>query len=254
MGKQAFGGPGTGPGSDSRPRPMDERPLNPRQERFCQAYAGRLTAAAAARDAGYAAGVANKQGWRLMRDQRVQARIADIEAARARDRDDQPAALRAKLEAVYRHALARGNFHAAARAVDLQARLAVARETPALPPLTPPAPAAAGATPSPPPCEPAADPAPAPPRPMSNAEMKDSLRDHRRWSAEGHALALVRDEAWQIARAARVAMAREGLLWLDPTADVDAVDEYELVPDGDIMADYVDAEFWELPADDPLFS
>jgi|GEM_PF-5986112 len=236
MGKQGFGGLGSGNGPGSDPQ---ARPLNPRQERFCHAYAGRLTAAQAARDAGYAPGVANKQGWRLMRDRRVQARIADIEAARARDRDDQPAALRAKLEAVYRHALAHGNFHAAARAVDLQARIAAVRETPSLPPQTPPAPAA--------------DPDPAPP-PMTNAELKDSLRDHRRQSAEAHARALVRDEAWQIARAARVAMAREGLLWLDPTADVDAVDEYELVPNGDIMAEYVDAEFWELPADDPLFS
>jgi len=156
-----------------QPRSLNSRPLNPRQERFCLAYAGRSTAAQAARDAGYAAAFAKKQGWRLMRDPRVRARLAGIEAARARDRDDEPAALSAKLEAVYQHALDHGNFHAAARAVELQARLAVAKQTP--PPASPPAP---------------------------DPDDEFDFEDHLRRSAEAEARARARDDAYLAAAAA----------------------------------------------------
>lgn len=122
------GKPNPGPGM---PEPEPEPgALSLRRERFCQAYARHGNAARAAREAGYAPGFAKQRGHKLLNTAPVGARIEAIAAAldSAAARDSGAAAgdtraLMAKLEAVYRRALKGRAFHAAARAVELQARL-----------------------------------------------------------------------------------------------------------------------------------
>lgn len=99
------------------------RPLTPRQERFCHAYVSCPNAARAARVAGYSRRTAKSQGWRLLRSRRVRARLAEIQAELARDCGGERDALIGKLEVVYRQAVADHSAYAAARAVELQARL-----------------------------------------------------------------------------------------------------------------------------------
>jgi len=98
-------------------------PLIPRQERFCRAYVHYGQAAAAARAAGYAPRSSNRQGWRLMRSARIQARIREIQAELARHGAQASDAMVGKLEVVYARALAEHQFYAAGRAVQLQAQL-----------------------------------------------------------------------------------------------------------------------------------
>jgi len=97
--------------------------LIPRQERFCQAFVHYGAAAAAARAAGYAPASSRRQGWRLMRAPRIQARIREIQADLADHRDRADAAVIGKLEIVYRRALEDHQYYAAARAAYLQAQL-----------------------------------------------------------------------------------------------------------------------------------
>ncbi len=99
------------------------KPLKPRQERFCRRFAEFGCAATAARAAGYAPRSAKVAGYRLLRHPRVAARIAAIEAeiARLHSRGDE--VLVGKLENVYRRAVTDHDFHAAARAVGLQAQI-----------------------------------------------------------------------------------------------------------------------------------
>ncbi|MCH7937406.1 MAG: terminase small subunit [Proteobacteria bacterium] len=115
--------------------------LSLRRERFCQAYARHGNAARAAREAGYASGFAKQRGHKLLMTAPVGARVEAIAAALDSEatRDSEAAAgdtraLIAKLEAVYRQALEGRAFHAAARAVELQARLG---RRLAVPPATP---------------------------------------------------------------------------------------------------------------------
>ncbi len=123
------------------------RPLTLRQERFCHAFVNWAQGAVAAREAGYAAKSSRKQGSRLLATERIRARIHEIQTELARDaignagdstggRD----ALIGKLEVVYRRAIEGHNFTAAARAVELQAKLSgMARPVPSVvPPPTPP--------------------------------------------------------------------------------------------------------------------
>lgn len=105
------------------PNPSPARKLMARQERFCQSFVLYPNAAYAARDAGYSPKWARKQGSRLMTTQRIRARIGAIQAAMALDNGYDRDALIGKLEVVYRKAIQDHHFTAAARAVELQARL-----------------------------------------------------------------------------------------------------------------------------------
>ncbi len=95
----------------------------PRPERFCQSFVLYPNAAYAARDAGYSPKWARKQGSRLMTTARIRARIGEIQAAMARDNGRDRDVLIGKLEVVYRRAIQDHHYTAAARAVELQARL-----------------------------------------------------------------------------------------------------------------------------------
>ena len=97
--------------------------LRPRQEKFCQFYFIYACAAAAAREAGYKASAAARQGYRLLQIPRIRQRIVEIQAGMAEDRCRQIDVLLGKLEAVYLRALKDHRFYAAARAVELQARI-----------------------------------------------------------------------------------------------------------------------------------
>jgi phage terminase small subunit len=116
----AAAGPESPPAAPAAP----PRPLTLRQERFCQAYVLVPNAARAARLAGYSRASAKKQGWRLLRARRVRARLADIQAGLARDHGFDLETLIGKLEIVYRQAVEDRRSAAAARAVELQAKLA----------------------------------------------------------------------------------------------------------------------------------
>ncbi len=94
--------------------------LIPRQERFCHAFVHYGTATTAARTAGYAPRSSKRQGWRLLRSPRIQARIREIQAGLADHQGRADAAIIGKLEVVYRRALEDHQFHAAARAAQLQ--------------------------------------------------------------------------------------------------------------------------------------
>ncbi|MFQ5717453.1 MAG: terminase small subunit, partial [Nitrospinales bacterium] len=100
------------------------KPLNPRQERFCHAFVEYACASVAACEAGYNRGTSRQQGWRLMQDPRIRDRIAAIQAGLARDHALTRDVLMGKLEVVYRRAMRDHHFYAAARAVELQGRLA----------------------------------------------------------------------------------------------------------------------------------
>ncbi|MBT3357993.1 MAG: hypothetical protein HN403_00015 [Rhodospirillales bacterium] len=99
--------------------------LSHRQERFCRAYVEWGCAAVAARSARYAPRWSANHGYRLLKQPRIRGRIAEIQAEIARDACRHGDVLLGKLEMVYRRALQDRSFYAAARAVDLQAKLAV---------------------------------------------------------------------------------------------------------------------------------
>ena len=111
----------TGPESpEARTDPL----LNPRHEAFCQHFVLLGNAAYAAVDAGYARPSSRNQGYRLMRRPAIRARIAEIRRVLARAYCLDAEVLLGKLEAVYQRANENHFFHAAARAVELQARIA----------------------------------------------------------------------------------------------------------------------------------
>ena len=97
--------------------------LRPRQERFCRLYVECANAAQAARAAGYCPQSARNTGYRLLRRPRVAARIAAIQLEIADDSCRDIGVLLSKLETVYRRSIEHHNFAAAARAVELQAKL-----------------------------------------------------------------------------------------------------------------------------------
>ncbi len=97
---------------------------NPRHEAFCQHFVLLGNAAYAAIDAGYARPSARNQGYRLMRRPSIRARIAEIRRVLARAYCLDAEVLLGKLEAVYQRANEHHFFHAAARCVELQARIA----------------------------------------------------------------------------------------------------------------------------------
>ena len=131
--------------------PIPRKPLTPRQERFCHAFVQYANASVAAAEAGYARGSAKQQGYRLLRTERVGARIRALHAQLCRDHGRDTEALIGKLENVYRRAIEDHHFHTAARAVELQARLGILMECRAAPSRLPRLPQ----LPSPPPGTPA---------------------------------------------------------------------------------------------------
>ena len=102
---------------------LTPRPLNPRQERFCHAFVYYANGAHAASEAGYTPRSSRKQGYRLLRTARIRGRIRDIQAQLSRDNCRDMDVLLGKLENVYRRAVEDHHFYAAARAVELQAKL-----------------------------------------------------------------------------------------------------------------------------------
>lgn len=106
--------------------------LKARQERFCHQFVECPNASAAAKAAGYRAASARNTGYRLLRDPRVVARIAAIQAELASQQCRELDILLGKLETVYRRAIDDHQFSAAARAVELQAKLAGLADKPAV--------------------------------------------------------------------------------------------------------------------------
>ncbi|MGH6660878.1 MAG: terminase small subunit, partial [Rhodospirillales bacterium] len=100
------------------------KPLRRRHELFCQYFVLYGNAARAAGEAGYTEPAAKNQGYRLLRRPEIKARIADIHRDLAADVNRDQSVLLGKLEAVYRRAVDDGYLNAAARVVELQARLA----------------------------------------------------------------------------------------------------------------------------------
>ncbi len=110
------------------------KPLTPRQERFCHEFVHWAQGAVAAREAGYQAKWSRKQGSRLLATERIRARIGEIQAGLARDAGSDMDTLIGKLEVVYRRAIGDHHFTAAARAVELQAKLSRMAAAPRLEP------------------------------------------------------------------------------------------------------------------------
>jgi len=97
--------------------------LTPRQERFCQFFAEDPNGTRAARYARYGGMDAANRASRLLRQPRIQARIAEIQAELAREACLSTEVFLGKLEIVFRRALDCRNFAAASRAIDLQSRI-----------------------------------------------------------------------------------------------------------------------------------
>ncbi len=121
------------------------KPLTPRQERFCHEFVNWAQGAVAAREAGYQAKWSRKQGSRLLATARIRARIREIQAQLARDGGSDMEILIGKLEVVYRRAIEDHHFYAAARAVELQAKLTREAAAPRFTPRPAPCPAPAQA-------------------------------------------------------------------------------------------------------------
>ena len=118
--------PSTGVASitEHQPAAGDGGGLNERMERFCRAYVAGGNGAQAAREAGYAPSAARRQAHRLLRRPDIRQRVHQLQQAIADDACRDSRVLMAKLETVYRKALQAHHFHAAARAVEMQGRLA----------------------------------------------------------------------------------------------------------------------------------
>ena len=106
------------------PRDSAAEPLPPRQEAFCHYFVLWGNASVAAKEAGYAYRSARNQGYRLGRRPAIRARIAALRRGLARAYGLDAEVLVGKLEALYQRAVDDHHFHAAARAVELQARMA----------------------------------------------------------------------------------------------------------------------------------
>jgi len=98
--------------------------LSPRHEAFCQYFVLCGNATYAAASAGYAPRSAHNQGYRLTGRADTRARIADIRRSLARAYCLDAGVLLGKLEAVYQCAIEDHSLHAAARAVEIQSRIA----------------------------------------------------------------------------------------------------------------------------------
>jgi len=100
------------------------KPLRPRQERFCQLYAVIGNASDAAWQAGYTFADSRNRGYRLLRRPEIQARVAELQRDLARAIRFDAEMMLGKLEGIYRQAVQGGYYNAAARIVEIQARVA----------------------------------------------------------------------------------------------------------------------------------
>lgn len=98
--------------------------LKPRHERFCHKFVECSNASIAARSAGYAPQSSRNAGFRLLRQPRILDRIVALQSEMAERHCRDASALLGKLEVVYRRAVDNHQFSAAARAIELQAKLA----------------------------------------------------------------------------------------------------------------------------------
>ena len=103
--------------------PEHEHELPLRQQQFCEAFVHYPNGAQAAIRAGYAAGGASQQASRLLASPAVQDHIAGLRHDIGRRSRVDAYTLIAKLESLLEGAVARGQYAAATRAIELQARL-----------------------------------------------------------------------------------------------------------------------------------
>jgi len=108
---------------NQEPATPTTKSLSPRHEAFCQHYVLCGNATVAALNAGYSSLSVRNQGYRLTHRADTRTRIADIRRGLARAYCLDAEVLLGKLEAIYQCANESRNFHAATRAVDLQARI-----------------------------------------------------------------------------------------------------------------------------------
>jgi phage terminase small subunit len=102
---------------------VDMSPLKVRHERFCRSFVECANATLAAKAAGYMPRSARNAGYRLLRHPRIVARITEIQSETAKAHCRDVDVLLGKLEMIYRLAVDDHHFAAAARAVELQAKL-----------------------------------------------------------------------------------------------------------------------------------
>ncbi len=100
------------------------KPMRSRHEAFCQYFVLWGNASVAAGEAGYAPKSRKNQGYRLMRQARIRARIAEIRRGLADDYARDASVLLGKLEVLYQRSMEDHHFHAGVRAVEAQARIA----------------------------------------------------------------------------------------------------------------------------------
>lgn len=101
------------------------KPLKSRHERFCRRFVECSNATLAAKIAGYAPLSARSAGYRLMRHPRILDRIVTLQREMAERNCGDVNVLLGKLEILYRRAVDGRQFSAAARAVELQAKLSI---------------------------------------------------------------------------------------------------------------------------------
>ena len=92
--------------------------LNEKQEKFCQAYVLHRNATEAARAAGYSAGSANNQGYRLLQSDEVTERIHELEQELETNVD-----VIEEIESQYTYAKTNGHTNSAIKALELLSRI-----------------------------------------------------------------------------------------------------------------------------------
>ena len=92
--------------------------LNDKQEKFCQAYVLHRNATEAARAAGYSAGSANNQGYRLLQSDEVTERIHELEQELETNVD-----VIEEIESQYTYAKTNGHTNSAIKALELLSRI-----------------------------------------------------------------------------------------------------------------------------------
>ena len=97
--------------------------LKPRHERFCRQFIECTNATVAAKAAGYRPSSARNAGYRLLRQPQILGRIIELQEESAQTHCRSVDVLLGKLETIYRRAVDDHQLGAAARAVELQAKL-----------------------------------------------------------------------------------------------------------------------------------
>ena len=92
--------------------------LNNKQEKFCQAYVLHRNATEAAKAAGYSAGSANNQGYRLLQSDEVQERVTQLAQELETNVD-----VISEIEKQYTYAKENGHTNSAIKALELLSRV-----------------------------------------------------------------------------------------------------------------------------------